>query len=131
MNENNTTVTLELTRLSHASDTMYQTVFGSKIIYSEGVQMLCEKANCYWLIDLIASHTAMTKTIPNDRMVIWHVEPSEKKSHVKITACHDISEGKKEKIYFEQELWSTMQFSGIDGFNIYVADGIIYMPSEH
>ncbi len=53
------------------SDTRYQHPLG--FIYTPGVKALAEECECYWLLDVIASHQTSEK-VKAQRFQVWHLE---------------------------------------------------------
>ncbi|MEO1558632.1 MAG: DUF6876 family protein [Cyanobacteria bacterium J06632_19] len=64
----------------YGSATLYKHWLGLK--YTEGIQHLAQEANCYWLLDAIASHqTKQFLSNPQLReFQIWHLQVQENSS---------------------------------------------------
>lgn len=53
-----------------------------KHLLSQGAKYLCDKANCYWLVDAIASHTAKNQ---QEEFQVWTLTVKDNKAVLKGT----------------------------------------------
>ena len=94
----------------------------SLILYTDGVKALAEKAEAYWLIDLIISHQCK-KDVNLERFQVWELQRV--KNYVfQITA----TDGNKNKVAFQK-----IPFSGFayDQATIWLVDGCLMLPCEY
>jgi hypothetical protein len=55
------------------SEKFYTHWLSSQFTYTEGVKYLAKNANCYWLLDAIASHWITNKNVRRDPMTFWYL----------------------------------------------------------
>ena len=89
--------------------------------YTDGIKFLAEKANAYWLIDLIASWQIKVKDIP---FQVWDLKKVNNTSAV-ITMRED----KDEPAVVVQKLPYT-DFP-LKYIKLYVVNGVLMLPSEY
>lgn len=97
-----------------------------KVFCSDGVKYLAEKGEAFWLVDAILSHFPRANKIPQlkDDMQFWHLKVDEKKQAV--LYCTD---GRTDKHLIEQKIPFT-DFP-LAEVKLYLANGMLYLPSEH
>jgi len=114
--------TLSLSDLSQFTGTenYYKHLFG--IVYTDGVKYLADAANCYWLIDAIASHQLNSK-VRREEMQFWTLEVKGNKAELYLR--HDTNTPKivRQKIEYTDfpfqgkfdHLW--LELGSIDGIH--------------
>ena len=93
-----------------------------KLVYTDGINYLIEKGNCYWFIDVIASHQT-TKEVREEQFQAWKLIKNEKGGGV-IT----VDDG-NDNIIATQEL-EYVDFP-FDEYIVYCIDGVILLTSEY
>ena len=96
----------------------------SKLVITDGVKYLCDKANCYWLMDIISSYQS---TCNKDEMLrdmqFWTVKKTGKNTAVVI--C----ERDTDDVALTQDIPLT-DFP-LDTIKLYCQNGVILLPSEY
>lgn len=98
------------------------------LTYTDGVKMMAEKAQAYWLLDVIASH--QLGAIKHEGFQIWVIDCKDSKAT--ITAYSDFSEDSKDNDKYKllsQYITFTDFPEGL--FKLYCIDGVILLPSEY
>lgn len=98
----------------------YGSTFG-RLNLTEGVHYLREKANCYWLIDIIESYQPELKDVP---FQIWGIKVNEDK-----TATVYCKEDSDRKPIVTQKLEYT-DFP-LKEFELYCIEGVVLLKSEY
>ena len=93
-----------------------------RLVYTEGVQYLAEKANAYWLIDLVASWCSHP-SLRNEEFVVWKLIV--KADHT-ATAIADDGNGRE---LARQDI-SLTDFP-LDEVSFYLTDNTLLLPSEY
>lgn len=91
------------------------------LLYTDGVNFLVEKANCYWLLDAVVSYQ---HELNNKRFQIWKLEKKEDSS-----AVLTMQEDEGAPILIEQKIPYT-NFP-LESVVLWLENGVIYLPSEH
>ncbi len=87
MKSNLSKLTVELMQFN-GTEHIYKHAFGI-IHYTDGVKYLAENANCYWLIDIVASYQAEEK-VKDEPFQVYHLEVrSDKTAVITITDGND------------------------------------------
>lgn len=97
-----------------------------KIYCSDGVKYMAEKGNAFWLVDAILSHFPKANKNPrlqND-MQFWTLKVNP--DHSAVLFCTD---GRDSKHLIEQKIPYT-DFP-LPEIKLYLANGLLYLPSEH
>jgi hypothetical protein len=92
-----------------------------KIVYTDGVKYLADKADAYWLIDLIASYQPTIKNVP---FQIWVLKVNADKS-AEITMHADTNE----PILVKQSIKQTA--FPLDEIKLWLIDSVLILPSEY
>ena len=98
----------------------HRSTFG-RLNLTDGVHYLREKANCYWLIDIIESYQPELKKAG---FQIWGIKVNEDK-----TATVSCKEDSDKKPIVTQELEYT-DFP-LKDFELYCIDGVVLLKSEY
>lgn len=105
----------------------FNPIFGKHVI-TDGVKYLAEKAQCYWLLDAIASyHGTIIKKLPNSiSFQVWRLVVNKSKGKLQLV--------ENEKVLIEQKIKYT-DFP-MDKIVLYVAQSganqfVIMLPSEY
>lgn len=97
--------------------------FTNRIIYTEGIRFLCERARLYWLIDLIAALQSRALKDPALReFQLWELRITNGKG---VVVCLRDSEDEA----FRLPLKSVD--SALDFVRLYLENGTLLLPSEH
>lgn len=92
----------------------------SNMIYTDGVKALCERFNCYWLLDIICSYQHQLRMEP---FQVWSLGVNEDKSAVVICTNGN------NKILKQQDIPFT-DFEA-EEVTVWVERLTILLPSEH
>jgi hypothetical protein len=129
---------LQAMDLAHftGSEQFYRHPIFRKVVYTEGVQYLAEKAGAYWLVDAIASHLALmggerpgqSLAEASDGMLFWKLE-KRPDSSCTLSARKDCGLPalvEQEIEYTDFPLDFVEIWTGFDG-----SYWTLYLPSEH
>lgn len=106
----------------YGSDEIYRHSF-SKMLYTQGVQHLAERAQCYWLLDAIASWQIKPK-VSREPFQIWTLTVNEKKEAI-LTCVRDTGA----KPLASQRIGYT-DFP-LPEMKLYLCDRTLMLPSEY
>ena len=106
----------------HTGSTRWFRHWTRRLVYTEGVQYLAEKANAYWLIDLVASWCSHP-SLRNEEFVVWKLIV--KADHT-ATAIADDGNGRE---LARQDI-SLTDFP-LDEVSLYLTDNTLLLPSEY
>lgn len=115
-----------LRNLNHftGGDTYFVNPIG-RLRYSEGVRYLAENADCYWLIDAIASYQPKLGQIDTFRYLqFWNLIVNEDRAGV--LACREDSG--IEPVVRQEIEYTDFPLAEID---LWVEHGMLILPSEH
>ena len=100
------------------TDNYYRHPLG--LIFTDGVKALCEKFECWWLLDIIASYQ---RDLTGEDFQVWKLNKNEDDSAV--VTCTD-GNG---RVIRKQEIEYT-DFAA-DEASVWVEHGTALLPSEH
>ena len=106
----------------YGSATLYKHWLGLK--YTEGIQYLAEEANCYWLLDAIASHQTK-QFLSNPKLQefqIWHLQVQEN-SGVLICEWDTNQEVLRQEIEYTDFPLSHIK--------LYLVEKVLMLPNEY
>jgi hypothetical protein len=106
----------------HTGSTRWFRHWTRRLVYTEGVQYLAEKANAYWLIDLVVSWCPHPN-LRNEEFVVWKliVKPDR-------TATAIANDGNGRELA-RQDI-SLTDFP-LDKVSLYLTDNTLLLPSEY
>jgi hypothetical protein len=104
------------------SECVYRHPLSRRVRYSEGVQYLCETAQCYWLLDLIAILDPKGAALMPE-MEFWTLTV-----HADASATLVCEEDEGKPVYERKISWTDFPLPEI---KLWCANGILYLPSEH
>ena len=100
----------------------YPTMF--KMLYTDGVRFLADRAQAYWLIDAIASHWITNEKIRKMNLTFWTLTVDED-----MTAVLECFEDIPGALMVRQKIpWTDFPLDKID---LWVNNGVLHLPSEH
>jgi len=102
------------------TDNHYKTIL-PKIVYTDGVQYLAEKAGAYWLIDLVASWQ-LHKKVRSETFQVWTLTVTGSKAVAKADDGNGNVVAKQVIEYTDFPLAEV---------KLYCVDGCIMLPSEY
>jgi hypothetical protein len=106
----------------HTGTTCWFRHWTGRLVYTEGVQFLAEKASAYWLIDLVASWCRHPSLRDQD-FVFWKLAVNPDRS---ATAIADDGNGRE---LVRQEIpWTDFP---LDEVGLYLTDNTLLLPSEY
>ena len=103
----------------HGTTRYYRNFTG--LLYTDGVNHLAERAECYWLIDLVGSYQPKLRNVP---FQLWRIKVREDKSSL-VTMVEDTGQPVKIK----QEIPFT-DFPLRD-FKFFCIDNVMLLKSEY
>ena len=96
-----------------------------RLVLTDGVQQLCEDAQCFWLMDIIGSHQHKP-AVKNESFQVWTLTVKDRAAKVLATDGNDKVIAKQNVPYTDFPL---------DEVKLFVADGegykVIMLPSEN
>ncbi|MDD4183068.1 MAG: hypothetical protein PHT53_04540 [Candidatus Omnitrophica bacterium] len=92
-----------------------------KIVYTDGVKYLADKAEAHWLIDLIASYQPTIKNVP---FQVWVLKVNADKS-AEVTMHADAD---KPALIRQAIKYTTFP---LDEIKLWLIDGVLILPSEY
>ncbi len=92
-----------------------------RIHYTDGIKAMAEKAEAYWLIDVIASW--QTKRNAVERFQIWHLNVKDSEANVYMQTDKGASPRCRQKIEYTDFPSGKWKF--------YVVDRMLMLPSEY
>ncbi len=104
----------------------YYTSTFRKLLLTDGVHFLREKANCYWLIDIVESVQHFEKIKDNASFIVWKIEKQDT-DKATVTAWDDTPH--KSKLLYKQELVYT-DFP-LKEFEFYQCGNVLLLKSEY
>lgn len=111
----------ELSRFT-GSEQWYRHGLCRRVIYTDGVRFVAERAGAYWLIDEIAFAQA-EPTVAREEFQVWKLLVNGDSSAT--LACED---GNGTAVFSKRIEFTDFPAPGID---IWCANNTIYLPSEH
>lgn len=91
----------------------------SKLVLTDGVKYLADKAGAYWLLDIIVSYQHQLR---NEGFQDWVLTVKDGKG---IVTCTD---GNSKQLVKQQIDFTDFP---LDGISLYCMDGVILLPSEY
>ncbi len=116
-----------LTATTHSSEDRYRH-WTKALVYTQGVAEMAEIAGAYWLIDLIASHQHKPK-VRAERLQMWTLAVNPQTRKAGVVCSHDIEDGEPYGILATQNI-PYCDFP-LASFKLYLADGVLMLPSEY
>jgi len=101
----------------------YSSTFG-KLKLTDGMNYLRNKANCYWLVDIVESVQGLSSVRLARKFLIWKIEVDRDKSF-KVTAREDT----ESELVYEQKGGYT-DFP-LRGFEFYQCDDVLLLKGEY
>ena len=89
--------------------------------FTDGIKYLTEKANCFWLLDIIGSYQHKLKEIP---FQVWTLKVNEDK-----TAVVEMKEDTNQPLMVKQKIEYT-DFP-MQEVKLYYIEGVLLLPSEY
>jgi hypothetical protein len=96
--------------------------WSGRFVYTEGVQYLAEKANGYWLIDLIASWCGRD-TIRHEPFVFWKLTVKADRSATAVA-----ENGNDRELARQDIAWTDFP---LDEVSFYLTDSTLLLPREY
>ena len=103
------------------TDQFYRHGLCRNVTYSEGVKYLAETAGAYWLIDKVATNQLVPK-IKAEEFQSWKLRVKDGSA---VLTCDD---GNENIIHSEEITFTDFPLDEID---LWFANNVIYLPSEH
>lgn len=112
----------------NGTNNVYRHMF-SRIVYTDGVKFVAEKAGAYWLIDAIMSHQTNRKAIAAaNGFQVWKVTHNKRGSGCVLT-MDDGGQGDEAKVLIRQRIPFTDFPKGLD-LVFYVEHGMLLLREE-
>jgi hypothetical protein len=93
-----------------------------KMLYTEGVQFLAEKAGAYWLVDEIAIAQAYEPRVKAEEFQVWKLKVT---NATAVLSCED---GNGNKVLSKAIAFTDFPLNEIE---LWVEGNVILLPSEH
>jgi len=107
------------------TENYYKSDFG-KLNYTDGIQYLREKINCYWLFNIVESVQYIQEIQENKEFIVWLIEVKKDKSFV-VSAWND-TPYKSELLYKQEGKYTDFI---LKDFEFYQEGNVILLKSEH
>lgn len=105
------------------TEAYYKHWFHPKLVYTDGVRFLAREAEAYWLIDAIAGDNHAGSPVQALEHQFWRLDVAPDRSATLV--CED---GDGAVILEKRIGWTDFP---LDQVEIWVANGVMYLPSEH
>lgn len=110
--------------------------FMRNIKATDGMAYLCEKAKCYWVIDIVASVQDVPLVIKHQKFLVWRIIKSKTGGGCYVEAYWDCEEDgtySVSKLAWTQKLGSTdFPFDQLgDEFEFYQIGDVVLLTGEH
>ena len=99
----------------------HRTIGNIKVLLTDGVHYLREKAQCYWLVDVILS---WQYKLHKESFQVWSIKKIGNKGWDIIA-----EDGNKKQLVFQRISYS--DFPVEDGIILYYNEGVLMLPSEY
>ena len=103
------------------TDQWFRHILVRNVLYTEGVQYLAEKANCYWLIDKIATNQ-MLPELRKEEFQVWKLRVANDKGTL------SAEDGNDHQVYCEQLDYTDFPMPEVD---LWFTNNTILLPSEY
>lgn len=113
---------LEAGLAMHTGSTRWFRHWTRRLVYTEGVQFLAEKASAYWLIDLVASWCPH-QSLRNEEFVVWKLSVKPDR-----TATAIADDGNGRELARQDIPWTDFP---LDEVSLYLTDNTLLLPSEY
>lgn len=102
----------------------YHKHWSGRIMHTDGVEYLAEKAGAYWLIDLIASH--QRKRVAALPFQAWELKVDRTRTPMAVAECREdngLPAVVRQKIEYTD--------FPLGGIKLFLCDGVLMLPSEY
>ena len=108
----------------------------SKLVVTDGILYLCEKAKCYWLIDVVVSVQHLRKVNEHKEFLIWKIYKSKTGGKgCRVDAYWDSEEDgtfSVGKLIYSQKIgYTTFPFDELGEFEFYQENDVLLLKGEH
>lgn len=104
------------------SEYWYNYSLSSKVLYTDGIKYIAEKANAYWLIDEIVLIQPFKPELRKQRFQVWKLKVNEDQSAT--LSCED---GDYHVLYVKDIPFTDFPFS----VSLYFSNNVLLLPSEY
>jgi hypothetical protein len=98
------------------------------MVLTDGMKFVCDKLQCYWLMDIVASVQHKKKIIENESFIVWRIKLNEDNKGFVVGAYRD-SPFNKDNLLYEQ-VGGYTDF-GIKEFEFYQCGKVILLTGEY
>lgn len=110
-------------------DHHYNPIFGKRLRYTDGVECVAETCGAYWLIDLIFSHQLKPR-VRAEPFQVWQLNKGMvKPDEVRVTCWSDTPN--KSTNISRQVIPYTDFPDELMPFDMWLSNGVLYLPAEH
>jgi hypothetical protein len=106
----------------HTGSTRWFRHWSRRLVYTEGVRYLAEKASAYWFIDLVASWCPHA-SLRNEEFVLWKLTVKPDRSAIVIA-----DDGNGRELAHQDIPWTDFP---LDEVSLYLTDNTLLLPSEY
>jgi len=117
----NTNLAADLRQFT-GSEHWYRHALVPGITFTDGVHYLADKAECFWLLDKVATNQ-LRPEIRREEFQVWKLRVADDK-----TAMLTAEDGNGNEIHSEKLDWTDFPLSEID---LWFTDNVILLPSEY
>jgi hypothetical protein len=103
----------------HGTENWYRHSLVRKMLYTDGVQYLAEKASAYWLLDKIAC-MQLDATVGQHEFQVWKLDTK--------ALTINVEDGDGGEVYSEKLTFTDFPLEKIE---LWVEGNVILLPSEH
>jgi len=111
-----------LENLSQFTGTENYYPYNFGIMLTDGIKYLADNADCYWLLDIVASYQ-FNKELENAPFQIWELKAKNEKGIVTCKEDSNMPEIVKQKIPYTDFPLAKIK--------LYLIDGVLMLPSEY
>lgn len=110
----------DLRHFSGGTDNYYRHEL-TRMLYTDGVRYVADKAGAHWLIDKIATHQ-MVDRFRREEFQVWKLMVTGSKA---LLTCDD---GNDNVFHSEEITYTDFPAPGV---KVFFSNGVIYLPEEH
>lgn len=105
------------------SEHLYRHASNPKILFSEGVKQIADRANAYWLLDEIAEMQIYDHQVASEQFQVWKLVVNDDKS------ADLFCENEYTRVIYSKEI-SSANFPG-RGITLWLSENTILLPGEY
>ena len=99
----------------------------SDMVLTDGIKFLCDKLECYWLMDIVSSVQHKKKIIENFSFIVWKIKVNKDKSFT-VQAYRDSPFNSKNLLYSQSAGYTDFK---LNDFEFYQCGKVILLTGEY